>query len=261
MKVVEGIKASSEDGAIMQVFRMGEPYTFFKDSLVLPRMKPDESIQLFPKSLWFLEYATYAPVWTHLAWWLPVTVNLLWRLPQWTLATWCIAFFGFGTVWPLMEYLLHRFVFHSEFLGLGKNNYVNVLRFLIHGIHHAHPTDRLRVVTPILMSVLIAIPVVFAVKLLIPDPNHWKPLMCGIVWGHIYYDYVHYLLHFYVPGKLPWWVPSFYHGKFRRLHLAHANHHYSGDGWKNTYGVSEDQWDTFFGTAKQGVASDDWKNE
>jgi dihydroceramide fatty acyl 2-hydroxylase len=245
----KGITPVSDEGAIVQVFHMGVSYSWIKDALILPRMKPEESIQLFPRKLWWLEYVTYAPVWIHLAWWIPVTLWVLWTLPQWTLATLCIAFFGFGTVWPLIEYLMHRFIFHAS-MGHGSNNYLNVLRFLIHGIHHAHPTDRLRIVTPVVMSILIAMPVFSVLILLVPDPNHWKPLLCGIVWGHVHYDYVHYLLHFYTAATLPGWVPWFYHAKFQRLHLAHANHHYASDGYTNTFGVSDDQWDAVFGTTK-----------
>ena len=45
----------------------------------------------------------------------------------------------FGVMmWSLTEYLIHRFVFHSEpYLPAGKIWYL--VHFLLHGIHHAFP--------------------------------------------------------------------------------------------------------------------------
>lgn len=42
-------------------------------------------------------------------------------------------------VWTLAEYLLHRFLFHSEDYWLPKHRYIFPMHFLMHGIHHAFP--------------------------------------------------------------------------------------------------------------------------
>ena len=47
-------------------------------------------------------------------------------------------------VWTLTEYWLHRLVFHWEpDHPLGRR-----LHFIIHGVHHDHPNDRMRLVMP-----------------------------------------------------------------------------------------------------------------
>jgi 4-hydroxysphinganine ceramide fatty acyl 2-hydroxylase len=49
-----------------------------------------------------------------------------------------------------MEYFLHRFLFHSEdkWLPGSKGNFPIVAHFMFHGIHHAFPMDKLRLVFP-----------------------------------------------------------------------------------------------------------------
>ena len=51
--------------------------------------------------------------------------------------------------WTLTEYWLHRFVFHFEpEKGIGAR-----LHWIIHGVHHDHPNDPLRLVMPPSVSV------------------------------------------------------------------------------------------------------------
>lgn len=41
--------------------------------------------------------------------------------------------------WSLLEYSIHRFVFHGEEYWLPESNFAYVAHFLLHGIHHAFP--------------------------------------------------------------------------------------------------------------------------
>ena len=53
--------------------------------------------------------------------------------------------------WTFGEYFLHRFLFHGEDYWLKyakKSNVILTFHFLIHGIHHAFPMDRYRLVFP-----------------------------------------------------------------------------------------------------------------
>jgi 4-hydroxysphinganine ceramide fatty acyl 2-hydroxylase len=51
-----------------------------------------------------------------------------------------IFYFLLGAMnWTLLEYLIHRFVFHGEDVWLPENNTAYVAHFLLHGIHHAFP--------------------------------------------------------------------------------------------------------------------------
>src|ERR1700677_377339 len=59
-----------------------------------------------------------------------------------------LAIGGYG-LWTLFEYWLHRIVFHFEpDHGIGAR-----LHWIIHGIHHEHPNDPLRLVMPPAVSV------------------------------------------------------------------------------------------------------------
>ena len=64
----------------------------------------------------------------------------------WFTPLWMLGGYGF---WTLTEYWLHRLVFHFEpEKGLGAR-----LHWIIHGVHHDHPNDPLRLVMPPSVSV------------------------------------------------------------------------------------------------------------
>ncbi len=59
-----------------------------------------------------------------------------WMTPVWILAGYVF--------WTLTEYWLHRLVFHFEpEKGIGAR-----LHWIIHGVHHDHPNDPMRLVMP-----------------------------------------------------------------------------------------------------------------
>ena len=63
-----------------------------------------------------------------------------------------LALGGYAT-WTLTEYWLHRIVFHFEpEEGIGAR-----LHWMIHGVHHDHPNDPLRLVMPPSASVPLAV--------------------------------------------------------------------------------------------------------
>src|SRR3954465_15170614 len=56
-------------------------------------------------------------------------------------------------LWTLFEYWLHRLVFHFEpEKGVGAR-----LHWMIHGVHHDHPNDPMRLVMPPSVSVPLAL--------------------------------------------------------------------------------------------------------
>src|SRR5215208_1861826 len=60
---------------------------------------------------------------------------------------------GGYAVWTLTEYWLHRVVFHFEpERGLGAR-----LHWMIHGVHHDHPNDPMRLVMPPSASIPLAL--------------------------------------------------------------------------------------------------------
>ena len=137
-------------------------------------------------------------------------------------------------IWTLVEYFGHRYLFHWEFPGeFGRR-----LHFLIHGVHHDHPNDPLRLVMPILLSGPIMIIAWFVATLLFGATLRF-PALAGFVTGYLTYDMVHYYTHHATPTtKLGLML--------RRLHLMHHfRDHDKG------FGVSAPYWDFVFGTAER----------
>lgn len=238
---------------MVQAYEMDGPtFDKNKDALILnPTMKPEESLVIMPPSLAFFEPWTKVTIYTPILTWVPLCVFIWTRIMTehtiWTFAAFGLAF-GFG--WPLTEYLLHRFVFHMPVLWAPKQiqGYVNVFRLLAHTIHHAHPTDRLRIATPLPMSLVVASVLIPLPFLLVKNWNIAHSWNTGMILGYLTYDLTHYYMHFGAPSRLPEWLPT--RKWLMDLHLAHANHHYAQDGYRESFGVGHMFWDDVFGTAK-----------
>lgn len=231
---------------IEQVFHMGKGFDVHKDALITPALRADESIVLLPDSLSFLEPLTKAPWWLHLVTWIPFVV---WQWfvrmrDPYSVANACIFAVSFGWLWPALEYAMHRWLFHMPVTWANGNGWVNVARFLMHTVHHAHPRDRMRLITPLPMSLAIACVVLPVPWLLLRDADHVRAVMCGLILGFVAYDYVHYYLHFGDPNALPDPLNHWCH----KLKRAHANHHYAPGGTAQSFGVSHTVWDEWGGT-------------
>lgn len=134
-------------------------------------------------------------------------------------------------IWTLMEYLLHRFVFHMD-NTLEKNK---VKAFMIHGYHHDFPDDKMRLVAPPVMSWGPAA-IFAAIYYFAFGPHYWWTIMAGSATGYVAYDWIHYYTHHGRPkGGIGKWL--------RRYHMLH---HFK-DG-NTRYGVSSPLWDLVFGT-------------
>lgn len=94
-------------------------------------------IELFTKTPWF-----FIP----LAWVYPFIYHLSQSTVSWY-ETVMLMFAG-AFMWTLYEYILHRFLFHSEDYWLPNHPLVLAHHFMLHGIHHAFPMDRYRLVFP-----------------------------------------------------------------------------------------------------------------
>jgi|ERR1019366_5694444 dihydroceramide fatty acyl 2-hydroxylase len=135
-------------------------------------------------------------------------------------------------IWTLIEYFGHRFLFHYEFPGrFGAR-----LHFLIHGVHHVHPHDPLRLVMPALLSLPIMLIAYGVVRLVFGLPLGY-PVLMGFIAGYISYDMVHYYVHHAEPRTRLGLT-------LRRLHLLH---HFRDP--MRGFGVSVPWWDYVFKTA------------
>jgi dihydroceramide fatty acyl 2-hydroxylase len=141
------------------------------------------------------------------------------------------SFFGGMFSWTLAEYVLHKYVFHWENdTAWGKR-----VHFLLHGVHHEYPSDKDRLVMPLLTSVPLAV-IFYSLFMTLLGGVVGEPFFAGFVVGYLFYDGSHYYVHHFVP-KSRW-------GKLLRRH--HLTHHFADhDGG---FGVSSPLWDIVFRT-------------
>jgi len=163
---------------------------------------------------------------------LPALVLLLY-LARHTLTagTAAAGFLGGYVLWTLVEYFGHRFLFHHRFVSAAGRR----AQFLMHGVHHDHPSDPLRLVMPPLMSVPI-MAAAWAVLRTLLGPTLCLPVLAGFISGYLAYDMLHYYLHHARPKTRV--------GRY--LRSRHMHHHFHDDA--ASFGVSAPWWDYVFGT-------------
>lgn len=133
--------------------------------------------------------------------------------------------------WTLVEYLLHRHVFHRVPTGpRGK-----LLFFMIHGYHHRFPRDRMRLVAPPFMLVPIALALGGLCHLFF-GAEGWAQVLAGIAAGYVAYDLIHYYTHHARPT----------HRAGKWLRRNHMRHHFQDRD--SRFGISSPLWDLLLGT-------------
>ena len=164
-----------------------------------------------------------------------VFAHALGLMPLWQAILWAIGGYVF---WTLTEYWLHRIVFHFEPRdGIGAR-----LHWIIHGVHHDHPNDPLRLVMPPSVSIPLSAAFYGAFVLVLGSPTCFA-FSAGFWGGYLGYDMLHYYVHHLPGGRRPTaWLP-------RKLHELHMRHHFQDPD--SGYGVSAPFWDRVFGTAPQ----------
>jgi len=199
----------------------------------------DQPIRLFKSD--FLEFFTHIHPAVVVIIWLPVAVYFLWRgIAQWPASVHPagipLGFLLGVLLWTLTEYTMHRFVFHYE----PKGERMQQLFFLFHGVHHAQPQLKTRLVMPPVVSIPLALvfyglfTAVFG--RLFAAPHLVAPVFAGFVLGYLAYDMIHYATHHW---PMRWGYLKF----LKRYHMMH--HFKKPDAY---YGVSSPLWDMVFGT-------------
>jgi dihydroceramide fatty acyl 2-hydroxylase len=133
--------------------------------------------------------------------------------------------------WTLTEYWMHRIVFHFEpEEGIGAR-----LHWMIHGVHHDHPNDPLRLVMPPSVSVPLAI-LFYLLFVLVLGGDRATAFGGGFLAGYLLYDMIHYHVHHHVPRTR----------LGRMLRELHMRHHFQDD--EKGFGISAPYWDWVFRT-------------
>ena len=199
----------------------------------------DVPIRLFKSD--FLEFFTHIHPAVVVMIWLPVSAFFMWRaitsVPAG--ASWAYIPIGFVLgvfLWTLAEYVGHRFLFHYD----PKGERMQAIFFTFHGVHHAQPQLKTRLVMPPVVSIPAAIvfyllfSLVFGVLLGMPQ---WvAPIYSGFILGYLCYDMIHYATHHFPMRSRA----------MKYLKRYHMMHHFKTPSAR--FGVSSPVWDVVFRT-------------
>lgn len=214
----------------------------------------DESVRIFRNG--FLEWFTHVhPIVPHLIY-IPVTAFVLYLSYRAGVAPLRVAllFLGGLVLWTLVEYLVHRFVFHttpeleeevrqivlslepdepalSKIRGFRQRHY-----FLAHGVHHDYPNDSKRLVVPPSISILVALILLPSFSLAFGS-GAGLAVFGGFTIGYLIYDSIHYAVHHFSPNNRV----------MLYLKKKHFRHHYQNS--RRDFGVSSPLWDWILRTA------------
>lgn len=144
--------------------------------------------------------------------------------------------------WQLMEYFIHKKLFHWE----GNGPITRRFHDIVHGFHHKYPDDDTRLVMPLPVSIFMA-SLIAAGLYLLNAPTVTLPYWAGILFGYLWYDFLHWSTHFRKP--LTGW------GRTLRSH--HMSHHFADI--ETNYGISHRWIDMVMGTLKKRAANADEK--
>jgi len=129
-------------------------------------------------------------------------------------AYWCFGLF----MWTLVEYILHRFLFHID-KYLPDHPAALTLHFLLHGVHHYLPMDKYRLVMPPALFIILATPFYhLAHAVFFYNWYAAVTVFSGGIFGYVCYDCTHYWLHH---RQLPSYVKD-----LKKYHLAHHYQNY-----------------------------------
>src|SRR5437773_9099057 len=149
--------------------------------------KKNETVRMFESD--FVEFFSRVHPATPLVLYMPVVSYMLYvSLSQRKLSILAVAaLFLLGVLlWTLIEYLIHRYIFHYEpKTHLGKR-----LHYIIHGVHHDYPNDSRRLVMPPSISIPLAF--LFYGLFLLIFRSLVPGLFAVLVFGYVWYVMFHF---------------------------------------------------------------------
>lgn len=217
---------------LRQVVNLGEKYYEWVNSPV------DRHMTLFGNEI--LENLTITPWYVVPLIWIPVSFYLIYlgsikqletsyNIPS------VIGTVGLGILlWTLLEYSLHRWVFHI--VPSGKSKLVIYFHFTIHGLHHKVPFDSRRLVFPPFPAALIVLLGYYFYWSTFPE-DMYELVGGGTILGYVMYDMVHFYIHHGNPKE----------GSYLYVMKRYHNHHHFSEH-EAGFGISSQLWDFAFGT-------------
>ncbi len=181
----------------------------------------------------YLERLTHTPILTPIGIFTALAVPLLYYsifYKNLSFIILAISFFGGTLAFTLVEYLVHRYVFHLQPNTPSRADF----QYKFHGVHHKFPKDEDRLAMPPVLSITIWC-VVFGLSYMLMH-DYVYGFTAGFGVGYAAYLSVHYMVHAFQPPK----------NFFRILWVNHGIHHHKNDDV--AFGVSSPLWDWVFGT-------------
>jgi 4-hydroxysphinganine ceramide fatty acyl 2-hydroxylase len=196
--------------------------------------KKNETVRMFESD--FIEFFSRVHPATPLLLYMPVVGYMLY-LSLWQRKLSILAVGGLFVLgillWTLIEYLIHRYIFHYE----PKSHLGKRLHYIVHGVHHDYPNDARRLVMPPSISVPLA--VLFYLLFHLIFGRLAPSVFAGLIFGYVCYDTLHYATHhFPMKRGLRLWLKQY-----------HLRHHYKDDD--AGFGISSPLWDYVFRTTRK----------
>jgi 4-hydroxysphinganine ceramide fatty acyl 2-hydroxylase len=131
--------------------------------------------------------------------------------------------------WSLVEYALHRWIFHF----INESKWSKRFHYVVHGVHHEYPRDEERLFMPPLPTLIYA--AMFFGMFYIFLGHYTFYFMAGFTNGYSIYAFMHWAIHAFTPPK-----------RLAFLWKHHNMHHYRTQ--EKAFGVSSTFWDHIFRT-------------
>lgn len=218
-------------GILTQLSKLGDRYDEWVNLPVdrVVKIFNNKYLELLSKTPWFMIPLV----------WLPIVCRIIFvEHEKMELSKMILSFLTGFCLWTIVEYFLHRHLFHMSVAG--KNINWKIVHFLLHGIHHKTPFDGLRLVFPPVAGMVFAIIlyniIVLPLVMILGSSFNSRVVMSGSIVGYVIYDLTHYYLHYGNPS-----IEYFYH-----LKRYHYNHHFVHHNIG--FGVSSIFWDKIFKT-------------
>lgn len=218
---------------LMQVLRSNWTKEFYLEQVHKPRHYKHGSAPLFGN---FLEPISLTPWWLVPLVWVPFNVAVQ-SVSVRHFSHWYVhpLLYVFGLcLWTLVEYILHRCLFHLD-EKLPDHKIAFFFHFLMHGVHHYLPMDRMRLVMPPALMIVLCTPLYHLCHFVFREYYISLSIFTGAHMGYVIYDLCHYFMHHKK-------MPSF----MKVSKVWHLDHHYKD--YQRGFGVTSPFWDHVFGT-------------
>lgn len=150
-------------------------------------------------------------------------------------SAWALYPAGGLALWTLIEYLMHRFLFHFP----PASPKLRHIQANLHLKHHDRPDDPAQIVAQPAFSMPIALAIWGTLRLAF---GAWGPaclVMAGVIGGYLLYEWVHFAVHMTGDGG----------PLVRRWRRWHFYHHFRNPA--RCFGVTTPLWDFLLGTGKK----------